>query len=81
MNGSAACPPTTQSGSFPISPPPVQVANKTAKASEPSNSHLAGGQHKPAEVAEKPVQKNKEKVSPENTTFVECDRDVELVWC
>lgn len=68
MNGSAACPPTTQPGSFPISPPPVQLANKASKNSEPSNSHLTSTQHNPAEVVEKPIQKNKEKVSPENTS-------------
>lgn len=66
VNGSAACPPTTQSGSFPITPPPVQVANKASKNSEPSNSHLTSTQHNPAEVAEKPTLKNKEKVSSEN---------------
>lgn len=76
VNGSAACPPTTQPGSFPISPPPVQVANKTAKTSEPSNSHLTSPQHNPAEVVEKPIQKNKEKVGSEMTASYELDK-----WC
>lgn len=64
VNGSAACPPTTQSGSFTISPPPVQLASKASQNSEPSNSHHTSTQHHLAELAgEKPVQKNKEKVS------------------
>lgn len=76
VNGSAACPPTSQSGSFPISPPPVQVANKTAKTSEPSNSHLPTTQHNPAEAADKPVPKTKEKVGSESPASYEMHK-----WC
>lgn len=66
VNGSAACPPTTQSGSFPTSPPPVQASTKASKNSDPSDSHHTSIQNNPAEVVEKPIQKNKEKVSAEN---------------
>lgn len=66
VNGSGVCPPTTQSGSFPASPAPVQASTKPTKNSDPSNSHRTSTQNNPVEFVEKPVQKTKEKVSSEN---------------
>lgn len=66
VNGSGVCPPTTQSGSFPASPAPVKASTKPTKNSDPSNSHHTSTQNNPAELVEKPTQKPKEKVSPEN---------------
>lgn len=65
VNGSNVCPPTTQSGNLPASPAPVQASTKPTKNSDPSNSHRTGTQNNPVELAEKPIQKPKEKVSPE----------------
>lgn len=70
VNGSGVCPPTTESGSFPASPAPVQASPKPTKNSDPSNSHHTSTQNNPAELMEKPTQKPKEKVSPENRVLV-----------
>lgn len=63
VNGSGACPPTTQSGSFSANPAPVQASKKPTKNSDPSNSHRSSPQNNPAELVEKTIQKPKEKVS------------------
>lgn len=64
VNGSGVCPPTTQSGSFPASPTPVQASTKPTKNSDSSNSQRNSTESNPAESVEKPLQKTKEKVRP-----------------
>lgn len=83
MNGSGVCPPTTQSGSFSASPAPVQALTKPTKNSDPSNSHRSSPQNNPAELVEKPIQKTKEKVSPEIsfTPQLEKKQHVECIIC
>lgn len=64
VNGSGVCPPTTQSGSFSVSPAPVKASSKPTKNADPSNSHRSSPPNNPAESVEKAIQKTKEKVSP-----------------
>lgn len=65
VNGSGACPPVTQSGSFSASPAPVQAPTKPTKNSDPANSQRRSPQNNPTEMVEKTTQKPKEKVSAE----------------
>ncbi|XP_028290640.1 bromodomain adjacent to zinc finger domain protein 2B-like isoform X12 [Gouania willdenowi] len=58
VNGSGACPPSTQSGSFSTSPAPVQAPSKPTKN---SNSHRSSPQNNTTEPKEKTTQKPKEK--------------------
>ncbi|XP_035026640.2 bromodomain adjacent to zinc finger domain protein 2B isoform X15 [Hippoglossus stenolepis] len=61
VNGSGVFPPTTQSGSFSVSPAPVQASTKSTKYSNLSNSHRSSPHNNPAGLVEKPIQKSKEK--------------------
>ncbi|KAM4631173.1 bromodomain adjacent to zinc finger domain protein 2B isoform 2-T2 [Polymixia lowei] len=60
VNGSAVSSPTTQSGSYSVSPAPIQVSPKPAKNPDPSNSHRTSPQN-PAAAAEKQPHKPKDK--------------------
>lgn len=70
VNGSGICPPNTQSGSFPASPAPVQAPTKPTQNSDSSNSHRTSTENNPADSAEKPIHKTKEKVSPQARILV-----------
>ncbi|XP_034435347.1 bromodomain adjacent to zinc finger domain protein 2B isoform X11 [Hippoglossus hippoglossus] len=61
VNGSGVFPPTTQSGSFSVSPASVQASTKSTKYSNLSNSHRSSPHNNPAGLVEKPIQKSKEK--------------------
>ncbi|XP_071771100.2 bromodomain adjacent to zinc finger domain protein 2B isoform X2 [Centroberyx gerrardi] len=61
VNGSGVSPPTTQAGSYSVSPAPIQASTKPTKNSDPSNSHRSSPQNNPADVVEKQLQKPKDK--------------------
>ncbi|KAM3876584.1 bromodomain adjacent to zinc finger domain protein 2B [Diretmus argenteus] len=69
VNGSGVSPPTTQAGSYSVSPAPIQTSTKPAKNPDHSNSHRSSPQTNSADVPHKPKDKKPRK-KPTDTSGV-----------